>query len=84
MFSMRTDTANTSNAMLVIPENAEAAPKSGLVTPSTTWWMRWLKDKTRGVSVNGQKDCAPTGCTIGISSAEKGCIFVQQPAAQIA
>jgi len=25
------------------PRNAEAAPKDGLVTPSTTWWMRWVK-----------------------------------------
>lgn len=24
-------------------EKAEAAPKDGLATPSTTWWMRWTK-----------------------------------------
>ena len=32
---------NTFNAMHAAPENAEAAPKDGLVTPSTTWWTRW-------------------------------------------
>ena len=45
---MKTVTTDTSNDMLVIPENAEAAPKGGLVTPSTTWWMRWL-ERTTGI-----------------------------------
>ena len=39
--------------MLAIPENAEAAPKSGLVTPSTTWWMRC---ETGSIWQRGVKD----------------------------
>ena len=32
-----TDAENTFSAMHATPENAEAAPEDGLVTPSTTW-----------------------------------------------
>lgn len=48
---MSTVIANTSNAMLATPENAEAALMDGFVTPSTTWWMRWRKSTlaSRGV-----------------------------------
>jgi hypothetical protein len=34
-----TDAENNFNAKHTTPENAEAAPKDGPVTPSTTWWM---------------------------------------------
>jgi hypothetical protein len=64
--------------------NAEAAPKSGFVTPSTSWWARLIKGKICGFSVKSRKDCAPAGCTNEISRVKACCIFVQQAAAQIA
>jgi hypothetical protein len=35
------DNLSTFSSASPTPTNAEAAPKDGLVTPSTTWWMRW-------------------------------------------
>jgi hypothetical protein len=43
---------NTFNGMHFTLENAEAAPKDGLVTPSTTWWMRWETRNTARLGVN--------------------------------
>ena len=40
---------NTFNGMRFTPENAEAAPEGGLVTPSTAWWRRW------GISATGSE-----------------------------
>lgn len=34
-------------------EKAEAAPKDGLETPSTIWWMRWLKFISKYPQVKG-------------------------------
>jgi hypothetical protein len=48
----RKDQPLTISPMYVTPENAEAAPKDGLVTPSTTWWMRWLNLNMAGQGVN--------------------------------
>jgi hypothetical protein len=38
--------------MHATPENAEAALVDGLVTPSTTWWMRCQKLSMAGCDVN--------------------------------
>ena len=38
--------------MSATPENAEATPKNGLVTPSTTWWARWRIRNEAGLGVN--------------------------------
>jgi hypothetical protein len=38
--------------MHATPENAEAALVDGLVTPSTTWWMRCTKLSMAGCDVN--------------------------------
>jgi hypothetical protein len=38
--------------MSATPEKAEAAPKDGLATPSTTWWMRCRTCNTQFLGVN--------------------------------
>jgi hypothetical protein len=38
--------------MSATPENAEAAPKDGLVTPYTTWWMSWGVHNAEDFGVN--------------------------------
>jgi hypothetical protein len=49
---MRTGIGNTYSAMHATPENAEAALVDGLVTPSTTWWMRCPKLSMATCDVN--------------------------------